>query len=125
MAATFTPGFFGILYFAISAGAFAHSGGAGTPFVEAIEVNTVLDEKGGERFTQIIAWDTFGRVRQWWMIQQIASCYRVGDQHVLAFDVDGEVRWMKSRRCKRTVTEYDPEEINRTRLAVDQRRPVW
>lgn len=96
------------------------------PVVHAIEINTTLDEKNEPRFKQIIAWDDRHRVRQWWMLADDASIYRVGDFYVVSqVDQNRQLRWMKTQRLRASATRFDPEELNRQRCPIDRRWPVF
>lgn len=94
------------------------------PCVEALEVNTVLDERGHERLTQLVAWDEWGRCEAWWMWPENGTVQREGNTYsVIWFDQQG-IHRVKSPRFKRTWTGYDVEEENRKRWPLDRRRGV-
>lgn len=96
------------------------------PNVESIEVNTTLDCHGTPRFTQAIFWDEWGRCRQWYMLEEKskAHVYRAGDVYTVTWVANDQLRQVRSPRYKRTFTDFDPEEQDRSRWPIDRRKAV-
>jgi hypothetical protein len=71
-----------------------------------VEINTVLDEHGRERFTQVIYRDHAGKVRDWRMLKSPDMIPRHG---VAVWCDAGVHRVVRCNYVRHTVTTYDPE----------------
>lgn len=95
--------------------------------VARLELNHYHDEQGREVFTQVIGWEADDRCRFWRMskltnLRPERDHYRGG--WVLTW-VDGErVRQVRADSFEETWTQFDPELVDRSYLAVERRRPL-
>lgn len=89
--------------------------------VGTVEINTVLDEHGSERFTQLIYRDYDGRIRDWRMLRTSDMIPRLG---IAAWRDGGVLRIVRCQYVVRTVTDYDPELEDRKLNPVHTRRKL-
>ena len=99
--------------------------------VDRIEYNHYSSASGGHVFDQLIFWDWSSQrkrfdVREWRLVKDESMVpRRCRDGWRVVFYDDGVPREVVAKSMQETFTQFDPETLERTALATEQRLPLF